>query len=137
VSCSDPRNQVVMCAVLTVQAYGALRERAVGGAAHVLRDTSPRLDLGRRVLQQAAEGPVSVSKRCHAAPTLCGYQGRLRVPPMAARPEGTPRTRTRRCINRAKRTARRGRTTPPEGGQLGNTTTRRRPSRRTCPTSIR
>jgi hypothetical protein len=42
-------------------------------------------------------------------------QGRLRLPPKPARTEGPPRTRTRRCINRAKRTTRRGRSTPPRG----------------------
>src|SRR5215211_2447353 len=53
-----------------------------------------------------------------AAPTtLRGNQGGLRWPPQAARAAGPPRTRTGRSINRAKRTARPGRSTPPEGGQ--------------------
>jgi streptomycin 6-kinase len=37
------------------------------------------------------------------------------MPPQAARTVGPPKVRTRRCINRAKRTTRRGRTTPPRG----------------------
>jgi hypothetical protein len=36
--------------------------------------------------------------------------------PEAARTAGPPTTRTRRSINRAKRTTRRGRSTPPRGG---------------------
>jgi hypothetical protein len=43
------------------------------------------------------------------------YQGGLRWPPQAVRAEGPPRARTRRWINRAKRTLRRGRSTPLEG----------------------
>jgi hypothetical protein len=38
------------------------------------------------------------------------------MPPQAARAEGPPRSRPRRCINRAKRTTRRGRILP-SGGQ--------------------
>jgi hypothetical protein len=45
--------------------------------------------------------------------TQSGNQGRLRWPPQAARAAGPPRTRTGRRINRAKRTMRRGRSTPP------------------------
>src|SRR5919197_4168282 len=45
--------------------------------------------------------------------TLSGHQGRLRLPPQAARIEGPPRTRPCRWVDRSKRTARRGRTTPP------------------------
>jgi hypothetical protein len=58
-----------------------------------------------------AKGQAAQSYRT----TLGGDQGRLRLPPQAAPAEGTPRTRTGRCINRAKRTARRGRSTPPTG----------------------
>src|SRR5215208_4909794 len=47
--------------------------------------------------------------------TLRGSQGRLRLPPQAARTAGPPRTRTGRSINRAKRTLRPGRSTPPRG----------------------
>jgi hypothetical protein len=43
-------------------------------------------------------------------------RGVLRLPLKAARTEGPPRTRTRRPINRAKRTTRRGRSTPPSKG---------------------
>jgi hypothetical protein len=45
--------------------------------------------------------------------TASGNQGRLRSPPKAARTAGPPRTRPGRCIHRAKRTMRRGRSTPP------------------------
>jgi hypothetical protein len=54
----------------------------------------------------------------HAAQTATtpgGNQARPRLPPQAARTEGTPRTRPRRWINRAKRTTRRGCSTPPRG----------------------
>ena len=49
--------------------------------------------------------------------TIRSDQGRLRWPPQAARTVGPLRTRTGRSINRAKRTARPVRSTPPEGGQ--------------------
>ncbi len=41
--------------------------------------------------------------------------GPAEMPPKAAPAEGLPKARTRRLINRAKRTTGRGRTTPPEG----------------------
>jgi hypothetical protein len=44
--------------------------------------------------------------------TLGGNQVRLRLPPQATRTERPPRTRPGRCINRAKRTTRRGHSTP-------------------------
>jgi hypothetical protein len=47
--------------------------------------------------------------------TLGANRVRLRLPPQAAPAKGRPKARTRRCINRAKRTMRRGRSTPPEG----------------------
>jgi hypothetical protein len=46
--------------------------------------------------------------------TLSGYQGRLRLPPQAARTKGPPKNAAAPIINRAKRTARPGRSTPPE-----------------------
>jgi hypothetical protein len=52
--------------------------------------------------------------------TLSGSRVRLRLPPQAARTEGPPRTRTRRRINRAKRTLRPGRSTPPRGMTRAN-----------------
>ena len=48
--------------------------------------------------------------------TLRGYQLRPRLPPKAAPAVSRPKARPRRCINRAKRTTRRVRTTPPKGG---------------------
>src|SRR4029453_2928552 len=48
--------------------------------------------------------------------TLSSTQSSFRLPPWAARTAGPPRTRTRRCINRAKRTIQRGRA-PPSGGR--------------------
>jgi hypothetical protein len=56
------------------------------------------------------------TRACAHSITLRGNQARLRLPPKAARAVRSPRTRPRRCINRAKRTLRRGRTTPPSGG---------------------
>src|SRR6266508_2213346 len=53
--------------------------------------------------------------RCAARPPGVATRAGLRLPPQAAWAEGTPRSRPRRWINRAKRTARRGRTTPPRG----------------------
>jgi hypothetical protein len=47
--------------------------------------------------------------------TLSSNQGRLRLLPKAARTAGPPRVRPGRWINRAKRTLRPGRSTPPEG----------------------
>jgi hypothetical protein len=51
------------------------------------------------------------------ADTLGENQGSPRLPPKAALAEGPPRTRTGRCINRAKRTTRHGRTTPRRGAE--------------------
>jgi hypothetical protein len=47
--------------------------------------------------------------------TLGANRVRLRFPPQAAPAKGRPKARTRRCINHAKRTLRRDRSTPPRG----------------------
>src|SRR6266508_4464486 len=61
---------------------------------------------------RGAPDDVIEAQRHSYAATLSDNQGRFRLPPKAARTAGSPRTRTG---NRAKRTARRGRSTPPRG----------------------
>jgi hypothetical protein len=58
---------------------------------------------------------TSVGRSPIIQPTLRGNQGRFEMPPQAARAAGPPRSRTRRWINRAKRSTRRGCSTPPRG----------------------
>jgi hypothetical protein len=58
----------------------------------------------------------SRERRRNAVPcriTLGGNQGRLEIAPRRRGPKVRPPPRSRRCIKGAKRTARRGRTTPP------------------------
>jgi hypothetical protein len=54
----------------------------------------------------------------HGAPAyhLSSGAGGMRLSPQAARTAGPPKTRPRRCINRAKRTLRRGPLHSPRGG---------------------
>jgi hypothetical protein len=82
------------------------RQRTPGRPRHMAGQVPDRPDL--------RYGPV-VSVACVSNATLREDQDRLRSPPEAARTASPPRSRTRRCINRAKRTTRPGRSTPPEG----------------------
>jgi hypothetical protein len=62
--------------------------------------------------------PRTASTREAPLSTLSGNQGRLRLPPQAARTEGPPRSRPRRWINHAKRSLRQARSTPPRGPSM-------------------
>ena len=72
---------------------------------------SPETALGRRM----SSGRTRTAIRCPYRATLRGDQARLRLPPKAARTAGPPRTGRAAWINRAKRSLRRGRSTPPRG----------------------
>jgi hypothetical protein len=65
-------------------------------------------------LRSPLRGPIGAIS---AAPLIMlrSNQGRLRLPPKAARTRGLPRSRTAGWINRAKRTTRCGRSTPLRG----------------------
>jgi hypothetical protein len=60
-------------------------------------------------------GASRILARCCCGTTERGDQARRRSPPQAASVEGPPRMRRAAWIKRAKRTTRRGRTTPPRG----------------------
>jgi hypothetical protein len=101
-----------------------------GGHGHLLETTQqPRHVRGhdRRVRQtsdsQPASWPPDSLSACKTrqqavrpSATVRGDAVGICLPPQAARTVGPPRTRPRRRINRAKRTARPGRSTPPKGG---------------------
>jgi hypothetical protein len=75
----------------------------------------------RARVRACRDGPSTPNGGRHSSasglsPTVGGNQARPGMPPKAARTAGPPRTRPRRCINRAKRTARRVR--PPRGTEL-------------------
>ena len=66
----------------------------------------------------AAQRTRSTPKPVRARPPWVATKTGLRSPPQAARTAGPPRTWTGRCIKRAKRTTRPGRSTPPRGHAL-------------------
>ena len=89
------------------------RQRAVGGCGQVRRAAPDLRQVPGPLPGDPGRDLACLSRaRWAAGTTLGGNPGGLSLPSKAAPAEGRPRTRTRRWINRAKRTARRGGTTP-------------------------